>query len=85
MNSTATVTEIVMFSPTTSCVQCNATMPALDAMGITYRVVKVADDDTESRDQLRELGFQQFPILKTPIGNWSGFRPDKINQLIAAG
>lgn len=76
---------VVVFSPEESCVQCNATYRALDGKGIKYRTVTVPQDDEETRDMLRELGFMQFPIVWAPrAGYWAGFRPDKIDALAAA-
>jgi len=72
---------VVVFS-SESCVQCTATYRALDAKGITYRSIVVADDDEETRGTLRELGFMQLPVVWAPgVGYWAGFRPDKIGEI----
>lgn len=72
---------VVVFS-SESCVQCTATYRALDAKGITYRSIVVADDDDETRGTLRELGFMQLPVVWAPgAGYWAGFRPDKISEI----
>lgn len=72
---------VVVFS-SESCVQCTATYRALDAKGIEYRSIVVADDDDETRDTLRGLGFMQLPVVWAPgVGYWAGFRPDKISTL----
>ena len=64
-----------------SCVQCNATYRALDAKGIEYKVLTVTEDVA---DDLRELGFQQLPVVKAPgMKSWSGFNPGKIDELAA--
>lgn len=73
---------VVVFSPEESCVQCNATYRTLDAKGIKYRSIPVAQDDEETRGMLRELGFMQFPVVWAPgAGYWAGFRPDKLDAL----
>lgn len=74
---------VVVFTPEKSCVQCNATYRALDAKGIKYRPITVADNDEATRGTLRELGFMQFPVVWAPrVGYWAGFRPDKIGALL---
>lgn len=64
------------------CVQCTATYRALDGAGIPYNTVDISQD-VEALNRLKELGFQQAPVVETetPIGNWSGFQPDKIEEV----
>lgn len=63
-----------------ACVQCNATYRALDKKGIIYNSVDISQDE-EALERLRALGYQQAPVVETPTDNWSGFRPDKIEEL----
>ena len=63
-----------------SCVQCAATTRAMDARGITYSVIDVTAD-TEALAYITSLGYRQVPVVVTGAGHWSGFRPDKIDQL----
>ena len=66
-----------------SCVQCNATYRALDKKGITYQVVDMSQD-TEALERVRALGYMQAPVVVTEQDSWSGFRPDKIDELAQA-
>ena len=66
-----------------ACVQCTATYRALDRQGIAYDVVDVSADDV-ALAKVRELGYQQVPVVITEQDHWSGFRPDKISSLHAA-
>lgn len=76
---------VIVFSPATSCGQCIATYRALDAKGITYRTITVADDDEDTRNKLKAAGFMGFPVVTVPgFGHWCGFRPDKIDEAAAA-
>ncbi|NKF30771.1 glutaredoxin-like protein NrdH [Pseudomonas sp. BGM005] len=59
-----------------SCVQCNATYRALDAKGIEYEILDLSEDPT-ALEQVKALGYMQAPVVVT----WSGFRPDKIDEL----
>ena len=63
-----------------ACVQCDATYRALDKRGLDYTVVDISQD-AEALDMVRSLGYMQAPVVITDEGNWSGFRPDKIDEL----
>ncbi|MFC9918597.1 MULTISPECIES: glutaredoxin-like protein NrdH [Agromyces] len=63
-----------------SCVQCNATYRALDSKGIEYEVLDLSQDET-ALAAVKELGYLQAPVVITDEGHWSGFRPDKIDEL----
>ena len=63
-----------------SCVQCHATYRALDAKGIEYEF-PVLNADPAALDQIKELGHMQAPVVITDDDHWSGFRPDKIDEL----
>ena len=65
-----------------SCVQCNATYRALDSKGIEYEVLDLSVDEN-ALAQVKELGYLQAPVVITDEGHWSGFRPDKIDELAA--
>lgn len=64
-----------------SCVQCTATYRALDKHGIEYSVIDVTEDG-EALLTIKEMGYLQAPVVITEDDHWSGFRPDKINQLV---
>lgn len=65
-----------------SCVQCTATYRALDSKGLEYEVKDVSQDEA-ALAELKGLGYLQAPVVVTDNGHWSGFRPDKIDQLAA--
>lgn len=65
-----------------ACVQCNATYRALDKKGISYQKVDVSQD-TNALERIRALGYMQAPVIITDTEHWSGFRPDKIEELHA--
>jgi glutaredoxin-like protein NrdH len=62
------------------CVQCNATYRALDKKGIPYRSLDISQDP-EALEALKARGVQQAPAVETPTDFWTGFRPDKIDEL----
>ena len=65
-----------------ACVQCNATYKALEKQGVAYEKVDITLD-TQARDYVMALGYLQAPVVITDEDHWSGFRPDKINELAA--
>ncbi|NYE94460.1 glutaredoxin-like protein NrdH [Psychromicrobium silvestre] len=67
-----------------ACVQCNATYRALDKKGITYQSVDLSQDP-DALERVRALGYLQAPVVVTEQDHWSGFRPDKIEELAQAG
>jgi len=65
-----------------SCVQCNATYRALDAKGIDYEVHDLTEDPA-ALERMKSLGYLQAPVVVVDEEHWSGFRPDKIDELAA--
>ena len=65
-----------------SCVQCTATYRALDSKGIEYEVLDLSQDPA-ALEQVKALGYLQAPVVITDEDHWSGFRPDKIDELAA--
>ncbi|MEF3323255.1 MULTISPECIES: glutaredoxin-like protein NrdH [Gulosibacter] len=63
-----------------SCVQCTATYRALDKQGIEYEVFDLSEDE-KALQTVKELGYLQAPVVVAGDDSWSGFRPDKINEL----
>lgn len=63
-----------------SCVQCNATYRKLDALGIRYEVLDLSQDE-EALEMTKSLGYMQAPVVIAGDEHWSGFRPDKIEEL----
>ncbi|WP_159550792.1 glutaredoxin-like protein NrdH [Citricoccus sp. K5] len=66
-----------------ACVQCNATYRALDKKGIAYETVDMSQD-AEALERVRSLGYMQAPVVISGAEHWSGFRPDKIEELTTA-
>jgi len=63
-----------------ACVQCNATYRALDKKGIVYKSVDISQD-ASALEKVRALGYMQAPVVITADDHWSGFRPDKIEEI----
>ena len=65
-----------------ACVQCTATYTRLDSKGIDYEVLDLSQDNA-ALEQVKSLGYLQAPVVVTDNDHWSGFRPDKIDELAA--
>lgn len=69
------------------CVQCTATYRTLDKTDIAYSVEDASTD--ANRELALSLGYMQAPIVLvhdvdgTLSDHWTGFRPDKIDELKA--
>lgn len=63
-----------------ACVQCTATYRALDSKGIDYEV-KDLSQDPAALELVKALGYLQAPVVVTDEDHWSGFQPDKIDEL----
>lgn len=66
-----------------NCVQCTMTKRALDAAGVTYALVDLANDE-RAVNLVKELGHTSAPVVITEAASWSGFRPDKIAAIASA-
>lgn len=64
-----------------ACVQCVATYRALDRLGLDYEVVDLSTEEGALAEVLA-LGYQQAPVVRSGDVHWSGFRPDKIKELV---
>lgn len=65
-----------------ACVQCDMTKRYMDRIGVEYTTVDITQDQ-DALDMILGMGFQSAPVVISEAGNWSGFQPDKINQLAA--
>jgi len=66
-----------------ACVQCNATVKALDKAGISYEKIDV-NEHPEARDYVLSLGYLALPVVHvSPTVHSAGFRPDRVADLAA--
>ena len=64
------------------CPQCDATYRALDKQGLDYTSIDVTED-TDALVYIKDLGYQQAPVVIAGDNHWSGFRPDRIKAVAA--
>ncbi|MCB5291488.1 glutaredoxin family protein [Arthrobacter sp. SO3] len=80
-----TETAVVTVYTKPSCPQCRMTYLALDKKGIRYESVDVTTSPAALEYITEELGYSQAPVVVVDDEtHWSGFRPDKIDQVAAA-
>ncbi|MFC4373357.1 glutaredoxin domain-containing protein [Nocardia halotolerans] len=61
------------------CQPCNATKRTLDKLGAEYTLIDITDNP-DAYDTIRELGYQQTPVVVTNDLHWSGHRPDHLRR-----
>ncbi|WP_429971171.1 glutaredoxin-like protein NrdH [Fructilactobacillus sp. Tb1] len=68
------------------CIQCKLTKRELKRDGIEFKEINLdqVKDGNLIREQLKNQGFKATPIVKTEHETWTGFRPEKIKELIKA-
>ena len=64
------------------CVQCDSTKRVLDRAGIEYETIDLTED-AKAMEYVRGLGYSSAPVVETTTDIWSGFRNEKLKNLIA--
>jgi glutaredoxin-like protein NrdH len=65
-----------------TCQPCKRTKLILDNAGVSY-VYHDIEEDPAAAEELRSMGFQQVPVVRSPAGIFSGLQPDRLKSLIA--
>jgi glutaredoxin-like protein NrdH len=84
--------SITVYSKSGFCGMCMATKRALASAGIEFNEVHLEDVDQAQIEEWKTTLGMNAPIVitdtdtdtDTETGSWSGFRPDKIDQLKTA-
>lgn len=76
------MSEITVYSAP-ACQGCILTKKMLDKRGVAFSTVDVSDDP-EALEIIRALGYASAPVVVSGDTHFSGFRPDALDQLIAA-
>ena len=64
----------------TDCFQCKLTERKLTQEGIAFKKVNI-EEDAQALEHVKSLGYMQVPVVFVSDRHWSGFVPDKINDL----
>lgn len=65
-----------------SCPQCFATKKHLDKLGIDHQTVDVTQDP-DAHAYVTGLGYTSAPVVVAGDDHWSGYRPDRLKELIS--
>ena len=63
-----------------ACGQCLATTRTLDKHDIEYEYIDITKTPGAG-DAVKALGYLQAPVVVVGEDHWSGFRPDKLDEL----
>ena len=64
-----------------NCVQCESTKRFLNLKGIEFES-KMISDSPEILSLIEEKGYRTAPVVVTETDSWSGFRLEKLNELL---
>lgn len=65
-----------------SCVQCDSTKKFMSKNDIEFVEVDLTQD-MEAYKLVKSLGYAAAPVVVAGEDHWSGFRPDKIQSIVA--
>lgn len=65
-----------------SCVQCDTTKRLLTRNNVEFTVIDLSEDEA-AMNMVRALGYAAAPVVVAGDEHWSGFRPDRLNALVA--
>lgn len=66
-----------------ACVQCDTTKRYLKRNLIEYEEVQL-QEAPEALEMIKGMGYSAAPVVMVGDSHWSGFRPDKLDELKAA-
>ena len=64
-----------------NCVQCDVTKRKLKEHNVPYKEVDLSTDE-EASNMVKELGYTSAPVVVVDGRHWSGFKLEKIKELI---
>jgi glutaredoxin-like protein NrdH len=62
------------------CVQCHATLRALQRAALDFTAVDITTDP-QALDFVMSMGYVAAPVVTWGSRHWSGYRPDRIAEL----
>ena len=72
--------KVIVYSKT-ACGKCVFTKKWLESKGIPYEE-KRTDLDEDARNEVIEMGYQELPVVVVGNEHWSGYQPDKLEELV---
>jgi glutaredoxin-like protein NrdH len=71
---------ITLYVKSSGCQGCKLTARHLDRQGTPF-VERFVDQDQEAAEAVALLGYRSVPVVVAGDMHWSGYRPDKLDQL----
>ena len=65
-----------------ACVQCDSTKRMLTKAMVDFEVIALSTDPA-AMERIKELGYTQAPVVEAGNQHWSGFRMEKLQQIIS--
>lgn len=65
-----------------ACVQCDSTKRMLTKAMVNFEVIDLSTD-AAAMERIKELGYSQAPVVEAGNQHWSGFRMEKLQQIIS--
>ncbi|MGX5773099.1 glutaredoxin domain-containing protein [Microbacterium trichothecenolyticum] len=78
--------RVIVYSSGDACMQCRMTERLMDAAGLVFEHVDLSDPaNADHRAHVvRDLGYASAPVIEVAgVEHWSGFVPERIDELIA--
>ena len=63
------------------CPQCSATKKWLVRNGLEFQEIDI-EENKQALEYLISRGYKQAPVIELDHNSWSGFQPDKLNNLL---
>ena len=65
-----------------ACVQCDSTKRLLNRAGVAFEEIDLSKSP-ESMERIKSLGYSQAPVVEADGQHWSGFRLERLNQIVS--
>lgn len=65
-----------------SCPQCDTTKRFLAKEGVDYKEIDLSND-ADATEFVKQLGYASAPVVVAQDSHWSGFRIEKLRNLVA--
>lgn len=72
---------MIAYYTQSGCGSCIATKRTLDKLELEYEVIDVTEDE-DAREELRNLGVSQMPVVIAGDRVITGYRPDLLKELV---
>ena len=65
-----------------ACVQCDSTKRMLNKAGLEFEEIDLSKSK-KAMSRIKDLGYTQAPVIEAGNQHWSGFRMERLQQIIS--